>query len=103
MNGNNGQGGRVPFTKLCGLWEHESAKGSTYYVGRIGDAKIFVMANRDWTEGSNEPTHYLLSKHEPKERRDGQDRRPPHQQDRRQRDLGERDGGPPPCDADARW
>ena len=36
-----------PMTKLTGLWKKVSAKNVTYYVGRLGLAKLVLLANKD--------------------------------------------------------
>ena len=33
---------RVP---LCRLWKRESGKGATYFVGRMGGARVLVFEN----------------------------------------------------------
>jgi len=36
-----------PMTKLTGLWKKVSAKNVTYYVGRLGLAKLVLLPNKD--------------------------------------------------------
>jgi hypothetical protein len=37
----------APLTKLTGVWQKTSAKGVTYFVGRLGAAKLVILPNRD--------------------------------------------------------
>jgi hypothetical protein len=94
---------RSPLTKLCALWEHESAKGNLYMTGRLADAKVLVVVNNE-KETDRDPDFWLCVVHAPREqKRDGQvDRRPPppaRERPSRQRELrGDSDDpqGPPP-------
>ncbi len=45
--------------KAAGLWEKLNAKGNRYFVGRLGGAKIVILANGD-RAGDNNPTHHLF-------------------------------------------
>ncbi len=99
----SGNGPHSPLGKVLGLWENESRNGGTYFSGRWGDFKVLILPNRDHVEGDSLPTHNLLLSYSPKEKRDGQDRRPPprREQQTRQRELVERADSPPPySDAD---
>lgn len=49
----------APLVKLAGLWEHVSASGNQYYVGRLGAAKIVILKNRD-RQGDQDPSHILF-------------------------------------------
>jgi len=40
-------------------WERTSAKGNTYLAGRLGAARVLVMANRD-RQGDDDATHVLM-------------------------------------------
>jgi hypothetical protein len=44
---------------LTRLWQKESATGRTYFVGRLGGAKVLLMPVRDRV-GEDGPTHELL-------------------------------------------
>jgi hypothetical protein len=44
--------------KAAGLWQKTSAKGNTYFVGRLGGVRILIFENRD-RSGENDPTHIL--------------------------------------------
>jgi hypothetical protein len=46
--------------KLTSLWKKTSKKGDTYLVGRLGDMKVLVMANKQRQPDSDEPTHVVL-------------------------------------------
>lgn len=60
---------RHPLTQICGVWENVSKRtGKTYFVGRLGDAKILVLENNDREEGSNQPTHNIVMQHAPREK-----------------------------------
>jgi hypothetical protein len=48
----------APMLRAANLWEKTSARGNTYYVGRLGGVKIVILANRD-RENNNAPTHHL--------------------------------------------
>lgn len=39
-----------PLVKIGGLYEKTSAKGTRYFTGRLGAAKLVVFANRDKKE-----------------------------------------------------
>lgn len=87
------KGGYAPLTKIAGLWEHTSKKGATYYVGRIGDAKVLLMPNRDHVEGDKLPTHDLLVSHAPRQRQGEQRQGEQHQhQHQRQGERHQRQG-----------
>ena len=102
--------GYAPLTKVAGMWQHTSKKGATYFVGRIGDAKVLLLSNPDWTEGGKEPTHNLCVSHAPRQQqRTGdagrqpatsgrQPDRRPATSDGRSRNAGVRP--PPPDDSD---
>jgi hypothetical protein len=45
--------------KACGLWQRVSAKGRTYFAGRLGGLKVLVFENSD-RKGENEPSHWLM-------------------------------------------
>ncbi len=47
-----------PLVKLAGLWERTSASGAKYLVGRIGGARVLILANRN-RQGDGDPTHHL--------------------------------------------
>jgi len=36
-----------PMVKLTGLYEKTSQKGTRYFVGRLGNAKLLMFANQD--------------------------------------------------------
>lgn len=44
--------------KAAGVWQKVSAKGNTYFVGRLGGVRILIFENRD-RSGENDPTHFL--------------------------------------------
>jgi hypothetical protein len=45
--------------RACSLWQKESGKGRTYFVGRLGGVKILILENAD-RQGENDPTHNLF-------------------------------------------
>ncbi len=54
----SGQNGRPPMI-LTRLWAKTSGKGNRYLVGRLGGAKVLIMANKD-KQGDDDATHVLL-------------------------------------------
>ncbi len=44
---------------LTRLWERTSAKGNRYLTGRLGNARVLVMENRD-RQGPDDASHVLL-------------------------------------------
>ena len=44
---------------LTRLWERISAKGNTYMAGRLGNARVLVMANKD-KQGPDDASHVLM-------------------------------------------
>ncbi len=57
MNTENRQN-RPPMV-LTRLWERTSAKDNTYFMGRLGAARVLVMQNRD-RQGDDDATHILM-------------------------------------------
>jgi hypothetical protein len=51
--------GSATMLKAAGLWRKESAKGNTYWAGRLGGVKILILENRD-RQDENEPSHHLF-------------------------------------------
>ena len=45
--------------KAAGLWRRTSAKGTEYFVGRLGGVKVLVLENRD-KQCDEDPTHNLF-------------------------------------------
>ena len=44
--------------KLTGLWLHKKSDGTSYMMGTIGQATVFVSAN-DYKKTDKEPDYYL--------------------------------------------
>jgi hypothetical protein len=44
--------------KAAGLWQKTSARGNTYFVGRLGGLRIAILENHA-RSGENEPSHFL--------------------------------------------
>lgn len=49
----------APMLKAAGLWEHTSAAGNRYLVGRWGGVKVLILENRD-RQNDHEPSHHLV-------------------------------------------
>jgi hypothetical protein len=47
-----------PMLTATRLWQRTSAKGTTYFAGRLGGLKVVVMPRRDGEEGDH--THVLM-------------------------------------------
>jgi hypothetical protein len=54
--------------KACGLWQHISKAGRTYYVGRWGGLRVLVLENT-WRQSDSEPSHYLCMAEAPEKPR----------------------------------
>jgi hypothetical protein len=57
----------APLFKLTGVWERVSARGTRYFVGRLGAAKIVILPNREAGDDPDAPTHivYLAEPNSP--------------------------------------
>jgi hypothetical protein len=49
-----------PMIRAAGLWRKTSNAGNEYFVGRLGGAKVVILANRDRGDDEKQPTHYLF-------------------------------------------
>jgi hypothetical protein len=48
-----------PRVLLTGLWAKESKAGNTYYVGRLGQARLTILKNKD-KQGEGEPDYLVF-------------------------------------------
>lgn len=46
--------------KLTGVWQKTSAKGVTYFTGRLGAAKLVILPNRDKKTDSDPDFHVFV-------------------------------------------
>jgi hypothetical protein len=51
---------RSELIELCGLWLNENTKGTKYFSGTMGNAKVLIFRNTKKAEGSKEPDYRLF-------------------------------------------
>ncbi len=50
---------RPPLVPLARMWAKQSAKGTTYYVGRMGGARVMLLENTR-RQNADDNTHTLV-------------------------------------------
>ena len=55
-----------PMTRLIGLWRKTSARNVVYYIGRLGQAKIVLLPNKDKREAADPDMIVYLQERESK-------------------------------------
>ncbi len=73
MNNNSASKYNSASFRLTRLYRKTSAKGATYFAGRLGGAKVALLKSRDTAEDGGEIWDLLISE-APPPRQDGQQR-----------------------------
>jgi hypothetical protein len=74
MSDNNGY---APSFRLCRFYERRSKNGATYYVGRLGGARIVLLKSRDESDNGEAILDLMVSEAPPPRQQDHGNRKPP--------------------------
>jgi hypothetical protein len=64
-----------PLVPLCRIWQRTSQRGTTYFVGRLGSARIVLMERRDNDNDASDHTHTLFVSEATASQQHNEDRR----------------------------